>query len=116
MREFRNLENVTFKSSLLHGEHGTRNVRIFLRFHVKLPFLVSCLVHLINRKVCSNFLSALAKNTPDNFSQISPKQQHPFSLFDFRQTLIAYKQLSDLFNLVARLRSTKVCFSSLKKN
>ena len=72
--EFRNLEIVTFKSSLLRGEHGTRNVRIFLRFHVNLPFLVSYLVHLVSGRVCSNFLSALWKNTPDNFSKTTPKQ------------------------------------------
>ena len=74
LTEFRNLEIVTFKSSLLQGEHGTRNVRIFLRFHVNLPFLVSYLAHLVSGRVCSNFLSALWKNTPDNFSKTTPKQ------------------------------------------
>ena len=72
--EFRNLEIVTFKSSMLRGEHETWNVRIFLRFHVNLPFLVSYLVHLVSGRVCSNFLSALWKNTPDNFSKTTPKQ------------------------------------------
>ena len=72
--EFRNLERNTFKSSLLRGEHGTQNVRVFLRFHVNLLFLVFYIVHLVNGRVCSNFLSALWKNTPGNFSKTTPKQ------------------------------------------
>ena len=82
-----NLETASFKSSLLHGEHGTQKVCIFLPFHVNLPFLVSSIIHLLNGGGRPDFLSALWKNTPDyfcfNFS-------NPCNLFDFQQALTVY--------------------------
>ena len=57
---------MTFKFSLLHGKHRTRKVRIFLCFYVNTLFLPSCIVHLLSEEGCSNFCSALLKNTPDN--------------------------------------------------